>query len=157
MENMPTFDSPEFRQLRNQKLMEWIGDQHAIVFFLMVTSASEFFDDLIDRDKPVTDETIVGQMFSLLIDMHTNPFFSANKQRLLPIMETAANAWLDSNELQKSGPVGASRAFVLRDLTIEVLLATIGIVRGRAYLRSVSCDVRNFFVHETLEQFKESL
>jgi hypothetical protein len=151
------FDTQPWRVVRDSKLREWIGDEHAVQFTLMLSESSEFFDDLIDRDKDISNEWIVRMMFILLIDMPANVFFSHYKAHLLPLMAMASNAWLDANDLQDGDEVAKSRAYVLRDLTLEVTLHVISIVRGRDYMRSVSLDVRNFFLHESLAQYKDSI
>jgi len=151
------FDSIEWRIKRDKYMMEWLGDKHAVHFVQMVGECSEFFDDLIDKDKPVSDDWICSMLFKLMIDMHENPFFSYHKTHLLPIMSMSINCWLDANTLERGDDNDKNRAFVLRDLTIEVLLRSIELVRGREYLRSVSLPVRRFFLHETLDEYKESL
>jgi len=151
------FDTQDWRAVRNAKLSGWIGDPNAVAYVLAVGAASEFFDDLIDKDKPISDDTIVDMMFTLLIDMHANPFFSRYKAELLPLMSMSINAWLDANKMEGQEGNGQNRAYVLRDLTIEIALYVIGLVRGRTYMREVSTLVRSFFLHETLEEYKGKL
>ena len=150
------FDSQPWRQARDAQLMAWLGDAYAVQYVQMIGEASEFFDDLIDKDKPISDEWIVGMMYKLLIDMHVNPFFTRYKSELVPIMSVAINAWLDANQLEKGTDTQVSRAYVLRDLTLEILLHSIQLVRGRDYMRSVSLAVREFFLHESLDEYRES-
>lgn len=151
------FDSQPWRQARDAQLMAWLGDASAVQYVQMVGEASEFFDDLIDKDKPISDSWIVSMMYKLLIDMHVNPFFARYKNELVPIMSVAINAWLDANSLERGTDTQVSRAYVLRDLTIEILLHSIQLMRGRDYMRAVSLEVREFFLHESLDEYKESM
>lgn len=151
------FDTMEWRAQRDVRLMEWLGDPHAVSFVQIVGECSEFFDDLIDKDKPISDAWIYGMLYKLMIDMHENPFFTHYKTSLIPVMSTSINAWIDANALEKGTDENKNRAFVLRDLTVEVLLRTIELVRGREYLRAVSLPVREFFLHETLDEYKDKL
>ena len=153
----PEFDSQPWRQVRDAQLMVWLGDASAVHYVQMVGEASEFFDDLVDKDKPISDGWIVSMMYKLLIDMHVNPFFSRYKNELVPIMSVAINAWLDANNLERGTDTQVSRAYVLRDLTIEILLHSIQLMRGRDHMRAVSLEVREFFLHESLDEYKESM
>lgn len=148
------FDTPAWRVERDRRLSEWVGDPHALEFLAIFGNAAEFFDDVIDKDKPISDAVTISVMYGVMVDLHSNPFFCRYKSELVPLMSATINAWLDSNTLQKRDDVGKSRAYVLRDLPIEVTLHVIGICRGRAYLRSVSVAVRDFFLHETLEEYR---
>jgi hypothetical protein len=156
-ENAPGFDTRPWRAGRNIRLMGWIGDVSAVEYLLMIGESSEFFDDLIDKDKPLSDDQIIRMMFTLLLDLQTNSFFQRHKTELLPLMSISMNAWLDANTLERQEGNGANRAYVLRDLTIEIAIHVIGMVRGRAYMREVSASVREFFLHETLEEYKGKL
>ena len=152
------FDTEAWREERNEKLLGWMaGDRHAVQFVLDLSMLVETWDDLIDKDKPIEDSWIVAMMYKLLIDMHVNPFFTRYKVELVPIMSVAINAWLDANTMEHGTDTAKSRAYVLRDLTIEILLHSIMLMRGRDYMRSVSLSVREFFLHESLDEYKESM
>jgi hypothetical protein len=152
------FDTIEWQQLRNQKLQEWIGDQHAINFILAFSDACELFDDIIDKDKPIAEDHAVRVLFSLLTELPLNPFFDHFKVQLIPILVTGINAWLDANELEKGSENDKVFAYVLRDWYMEFVSFVIYLARGRDYMRQVSMEVRHFFTHhETLEEYREKL
>lgn len=152
------FDTVDWQELRNQKLQEWIGDIHAINFILAFADACELFDDLIDKDKPVEDDHVVRVLFSLITELPLNPFFDQFKHQLIPILVTGINAWLDANALEKGTDNDKVFAYVLRDWYMEFVSFVIYLVRGRAYMREVSMEVRHFFTHhETLEDYREKL
>jgi len=90
--------------------------------------------------------------------MPLNPFFEKHKHRLIPVIVTGINAWLDANALEKGTDNDKVFAYVLRDWYAELIAYVIYLTRGRDYMRSVSMQVRNFFTHhETLEQYREAL
>lgn len=152
------FDTDGWRQSRNAKLMEWVGDTNAVSFILSFFDMCEVFDDLIDKDKPVTDEDIIRTLFTSLVDIPMNPFFVQFRQNLVPVIITGINAWLDANKLEKGSDNDKVFAYVLRDWYAELVSFVIYLTRGRHYLRTVSMDVRTFFTHhETLEQYREGL
>lgn len=154
---MSAFDSPEWRKTRNEKLMEWVADPAAIAFFLTVADASELFDDIVDQDKPLESGHVERVLFALLTSLPMNPFFDKFKHQLCPIMHTGINAWLDATEMEKSAGTPRHRAYVLRDWNLELLMYVVYLTRGRDYMRTVSLEIRNFFLHETLDEYMEKL
>lgn len=155
---MPEFDTEEWRAIRDKKLLEWTGDMNAVWFVRQFGDICEVFDDLVDKDKPVTDADIARTLFICLTELPVNPFFDKYKHQLIPIIVTGINAWLDANVLEKGSQNDRVFSYVLRDWYAEVIAYCIYLCRGRDYLRTVSLDVRHFFTHhETLEQYRENL
>jgi hypothetical protein len=152
------FDTPAWQAQRNAKLYEWTQDINAVQFIVQFSDACELFDDLIDKDKPIPDDHVVRVLFVLLTEMPMNPFFDAHKIRLIPVIVTGINAWLDANTLEKGSSNDRVFSYVLRDWYAELIAYVVYLCRGRDYMRSVSMEVRNFFTHhETLEQYREAL
>lgn len=152
---MSEFDSEEWRRERDAKLVEWIKDPHAIAFFLTIADAGEFFDDVVDQDKPLEKGHAQRVLFALTVDLPFNPFFERHKAQLAPIMHTGINAWLDANELEKGSDNDKAFAYVLRDWYCELITYIIFLTRGREYMRSVSLEVRRYFTHhESLEEYR---
>jgi hypothetical protein len=152
------FDTPEWQELRNQKLVEWVQDSFAVEFLVQFGDAAELFDDMIDKDKDIPDEHVIRVLFSTWTELPVNPFFDQFKHQLIPVMVTGINAWLDANTLEKGSHNDQVFAYVLRDWYAELVAFVIYLTRGRDYMRQVSMDVRKFFTHhETLEQYKDAL
>ena len=43
------FDTPEWRQVRDHKLREWVQDESALAWFLDFCHVCELFDDVFDQ------------------------------------------------------------------------------------------------------------
>jgi hypothetical protein len=154
----PEFDTEAWRELRDRKMMEWTGDMNVIWFIRQFGDVCEVFDDLIDKDKPVTDADIARTLFVVLTELPLNPFFDKYKHQLVPIIVTGINAWLDANKLEKGSQNDRVFSYVLRDWYAEIIAYCIYLCRGREYMQTVSMEVRGFFTHhETLEQYREKL
>jgi hypothetical protein len=154
---MIEYDSPEWQDIRDAKLRHWVGDLNAIAYVGAVSDAAELFDDVVDADTKIEDSHVERVLFSLLTQLPLNPFFDAYKHQLCPIMFTGVNAWLDATKMEKGTDHEKSHAYVLRDWYMELLMYVIYLTRGREYMRSVSVEVRAFFMAETLEEYKEKL
>jgi hypothetical protein len=152
------FDTPEWQAVRNRKLTEWVGDPNAVRFIVDFADTCELFDDLIDKDKPISDAHVVRVLFNVLTEIPLNPFFDSFKAQLVPIIITGINAWLDSNVLERGSDNDKVFAYVLRDWYMEFISYVVYLTRGREYMRSVSLDIRSFFTHhETLDQYREKM
>jgi exosortase/archaeosortase len=148
------WDSASWRQLRDAKLMEWLQNPDAVRFFLDLSHFVEIFDDLVDQDKAVSRQDLAHAAFSAIYHIPANPFFNANRATLLPIMFTATNAWLDSNELANGDETEKAIAYTLKGLGVDVLLACVSITRGIGYLREVSADIRRVFMaHQSFAEY----
>lgn len=152
------YDSPEWRESRNVKLREWIGDEYALQFILTIGHVAEIWDDMIDKDRIITDQEINDAFRQILVSLPMNPFFDRYKSALIPIMNVGINTWIDSNELEKRGTYNDFvQAYVLRDWYVELISSVIEITRGYNYMRSVSLAIRDFFsAHESFEDYRSS-
>lgn len=148
------WDSDEWRELRDAKLIEWLQDPAAVRFVLDMSHFVEIFDDLVDQDKPVSQRDMTHAVFSALYHIPANPFFNAHRAVLLPVIFMFTNAWLDSNELAKGDETEKALAFTLKGLGVEVLLACVSITRGVDYLRTVSADIRRVLMaHQSFADY----
>lgn len=152
------YDTDAWREDRNRRLFRWVGDPNAVAFILQFSDATELFDDLIDKDKPIEDEHVIRVLFSLLTEMPMNPFFDKNKGAIVPVIVTGINAWLDANVLERGTRENKVYSYVLRGWYCELILFVIYLTKGKHHMRSVSMEVREYFTHhETLEDYIEGL
>lgn len=149
------FDTPEWRDERDRLLLEWmLGTTEAVDFLVTLFHIAEVWDDLIDKDKPVSDDQINEAFVMSLFDLGENPFYARHGAFLRPVMVLGVNAWLDSvNYERHADPHWLTWAFVLRNWYMELVSACAFVVGGFAHMRKVSMEARQFFQSETLEQY----
>jgi hypothetical protein len=130
------------------------GDITAIAFCEMLFRISQTLDDLIDRDKPVSDDAIYMAFFEALIALPGNPFYRANELFLRPIMASALQDWRDSTILERQGDRhGRTLAFVLRDQLTSLVIQVAGIVGGVQWMHEISSDIRRHFHEDLLDDY----
>lgn len=150
------FDSPEWRQARDTKLLTWmLDDNDAVDFLVTMFHIGEVWDDLIDRDKPISDEQINAGFVAALFELTANPFFQRHHHYLRPVMMSGVNGWLDSVHYEKytSDTHWKHWAFVLRNWYMDIVPACAFLVGGFDHMRFVSLEARKFFQTESLEQY----
>jgi hypothetical protein len=148
------WDTPEWRIARNKQFREWVQDEHALNFILDLSHFVEIYDDLVDRDKPVSTADINRALFAALCYIPSNPFFLHHRLTLVPLIFTNINAWADANELQYGTTSEKALAYALKGAGVDIILSVISLTRGVDYMRSISAEVRRIIMaHETFEDY----
>ena len=141
------WDSEEWRAERDEKLLGWMrGDANAVNCVVALSTASELWDDLIDKDRPVTEAEIHKGFISALILVNDNPFWQRFHVKLMPIVVVGTNAWLDANILQDA-VLDRDRmmGFYIRNYAYEMTSMAAYCAGGWEWLRSISMEMRQFF------------
>lgn len=102
-------------------------------------------DDCVDKPERIDDQNITRAIINLIVDVAHNPFFEQNKHALIAILQLSAAAWLDSNQMARSGiPEQRLAADVLKGAYHEVFWFTALKTGGWDYMRSVTKEYREF-------------
>lgn len=122
----------------------------AVALYLHVARWSHTYDDLVDKDKPVSPEALHVFVWRMLFDIPLNPFFAANQTILRPLLMTGILNWIASNEMEASGEKEQLRvAHVIRYSGADVLFACMVLTGGIAHARLNACKARLMIQDET--------
>ncbi|MCY4470299.1 MAG: hypothetical protein OXC08_16415 [Thiotrichales bacterium] len=147
-------DSEEWRDVRNRLLAGWVRDPDAVRWLLDLWDAFEVVDDLIDKDKPVSDERILRMLWEFAVDCPTNPFFLRHAHTLAPVLHLGVNHWIDANDLEREGTDASLRfSYILRAAYMSITQTVVELTRGREAMRECSLDIIRFFGTETYEEY----
>jgi len=130
-----------------------LDNVEAIHFCEMLGEISQVWDDLIDKRAGPTDEDINGAFWKALIALPMHPFYREHQELLAPLMQSAALAWFDSNELSSGTKDDATLAWFLRDMLTNVVVHCALIVGGYDWVREVGPLIRKFFHEETIGEY----
>ena len=87
----------------NEQKLEWFGgNTDALNLFHNLVSLVHIWDDLIDKDKPVTDADINKAFLTALVYIPANPFYKIIEAQVLPMWVTAASAFEVATSLKKT-------------------------------------------------------
>jgi len=148
---MLTKNEPEFL---NHVLLD---DQAAVAFCSVLFGISQTWDDLVDRDKPVSDGDINKMMWEALITLPGNSFYQTHYGELSVLMQSAIVDWMDSNELEHGSDHNKLVAYVLRDSVTTILIHCARIVGGYEWMREVSVEIRDAIYDEPPAAFIKGL
>jgi len=154
-------NTPEFNRLdKHVPLFNefLLGNPEAIQFVVRVFRALHVWDDLIDRDKPLTDDEINSVFWDLLVVLPTDPFYTRNIALLSSTLVNAIINWHVANKLEREGDdKDKSIAFILRGAYIDLLSASAFIVGGMQWAQKIGPAIRRWAHEETFDEYMVNL
>lgn len=115
-------------------------NEDAALFIDELIAIWHIWDDLIDKDKPLTDADINKAFLGALVTLPRNKFYHDYFGILSPIMENAFINWLGSNKLEASKG-DLSIAFDLRNSYVNIITACAHIIGGPNWAQDVAIEV----------------
>lgn len=132
---------------RDRVIKSWLNnDQDAFDLLMDLNQASELWDDLIDRDKEVTDENIHAAFTDLILRVPNNPFYIKHRATLHPILVSAIISWRTANELEKGTRSERAVAYTLRSVDLQILSVMIYLIRGQDAAIKITPEIWRTFV-----------
>lgn len=119
---------------------------------------SQALDDLVDKDKPVTDTELIRTFWEALIELPANAFYRQHEPFLRPLMASALQDWRDSACMERSDSAHyRTLAFVLRDQLTAVVTQCAYLIGGYDWMNQVSLSIRDHFHEDSLESYLSGL
>lgn len=83
--------------------LEWFGDnEDALAVFRMFVRLAHVWDDLVDKDKPVSEDAINEAFLICLVYMPSNSFYRHIQDVILPMWITVVSAYKTANQFEKN-------------------------------------------------------
>ncbi len=135
------------------------GDLDAVRMVADLYHVLHCWDDLIDRDRVISDEQINTAFWTVLCELPTNPFYLRHQQQLTPILRNILIDWIDSTTLErKFGGNGRAYAYGLR-ASLATLISQCGwLIGGYGWMREVSMEIRRGVMSvESFGEYEQAL
>lgn len=147
---------PPWPQCTNDALLELMcGDADAVEMLRHISLWSHAYDDLIDRDKPIADDTIHDVMWRLLVKLPMNPFWRKHELLLRPLFITGILNWRAANDMQAAGCEEELRiAHVIRYSISDVGLMAMALAGGESHAMKNARRARLLFQFDTWEHYR---
>lgn len=144
-------------------LHAFCGNQAAVEYVLMVARVADVWDNLIDRDVPVSDKDINDAFWTLAIELPGNQFYRTYMDDLRPVMATGILNWMTANKIERS-PAGSPDehraieiAHVIRYGIADVALMAALLCGGREWAAEVGPELRLRSQRSDLNEYINSL
>ena len=136
----------QWLQTRNENLLRWFcGNQSAVELLLTLSTISEAWDDLVDKDKELSEADLEQCFWAALVELPLNKFFNDNKAALMPLIVSSINLWLDSNKLARGDKTDRTHAFTLCRIDLQIAQHIALLTGGVEHMREVSLPMWKFF------------
>lgn len=146
--------TPEYRETIKTILEPALrGNQDAITYCMYIYEIAHLWDDLIDKDKDITDEAVNTAFIRALIDIPYNNFYRQNMDYLLPLQHNAILQWLDANKMEKMDLNSKCKAYMLKASFLQIVNCCAALIGGHEWAIQIGVDLRNALYGETLEEF----
>jgi hypothetical protein len=143
---------------------ELLGDDSAERFIDLLFGLFHFWDDLIDRDKALSDDEINKAMWSAAVYLPANPFYRQFFSQLQPLVVSAITNWQIANRLERESVDSEERdikrkqiAFVLRSDYANILMQSIFLLHGAERAVEVGPYIREHWTHEDFSLYCKNL
>lgn len=83
--------------------LEWFGgNEEALAMYQMFADLAHAWDDLIDRDKEVSEQAINNAFMICLVYLPMNKFYQAIQYAILPMWISVVSAYQTANHYEKT-------------------------------------------------------
>jgi hypothetical protein len=116
------------------------------------------WDDLIDRDKPMTDADVNKMMFRALVLLPRNAFYRAHFDDLNPLVVAAIQNWMTATHFERYGSESDEVvAFVLRSSYVDIGTQVALITGGFEFAQAINVEMRLHAHAEGLTDYRLNL
>lgn len=134
------------------------GNLDAARLALTIVKIADVWDNLIDKDKEVSDADIHEAFWLSCIEMQQNPFFRQFSADLLPVMANGIVNWRIANELQKQKDDRAIEiAHVIRYSIADTIVHMALLIGGPEWVVEVGPELRLRSQKDTLKNFRKEV
>lgn len=146
--------TPEYRKTVLDILTTALkGNKDAVSYCLNLYEVAHVWDDLIDKDKEITDAAIHTAFIRCLVDIPYNSFYRQNIDYLLPLQHNSILQWIDANKMEKMDLQSKYKAYMLKASFLQIVNCCAALIGGHEWAMEIGADLRNALYAETLEEF----
>ncbi len=136
-------------QSREQFFMHYLQDSQAVTLNLTLCDVLHVWDDLIDKDKPVSAADINGAMRAALVEIPANPFYRQHFDQLHPLIDSFILSWMTATSLEADGGIEGLRiAYIARSDYMAFFMRSIQILHGFEFVAQHAPDIRRHWHQE---------
>ena len=119
----------EYTEGLNKKLNELFNNQAAAILCTQYFDVAQILDDLVDKDKEVSNDTLITCFRLMLCEIPTNPFYLQYFSLLQPIIDITLSKWAVANKYEASKEQ-LHKAYMLRAGIYDLFTICYKIIHG---------------------------
>jgi hypothetical protein len=137
--------------------LEWFGgNQDALSMYRMFVDLSHTWDDLVDKDKSVSEDAINNAFLICLVYLPLNPFYQQIQKQVAPLWMMVVSAYQTANQFERDkDPHGIEIAHNLRYAAGHIIAYAVQVCLGPQEAQKVLPDVWKDIVHERFDEYRK--
>lgn len=137
--------------------LEWFGgNQDALNVYRHFVDLSHTWDDLVDRDKPVSEGAINHAFAIALVFLPSNPFYQMIQPQILPMWLTVISAYETANHFERTKDAhGIEIAHTLRYAAGNILAYAIYVCVGPEKAKEYIPEMWKAVVYERFDDYRK--
>ena len=136
--------------------LEWFGgNQDALNLYRMFRDLAHTWDDLVDKDNPVTETEINNAFLICLVYMPANPFYQKIQAAVLPMWITVVSAYQTANSFERNKDEhGVEISHTLRYAAGNIVAYAVHVCVGQEKAAEIMPEVWKSIVFERYDTYK---
>ena len=145
--------------IENIGKLEWFGgNQDALNMYRMFIDMIHVWDDLIDKDKEVTQDDINRAFMIALAYLPSNPFFRSIQNDVIPMFVAMIHAYQTANHFEKSKDNhGIEIAHGLRYAAGHIIAYAVVVCVGNEKAKDILPELWKDLVNERFDDYRNEV
>jgi hypothetical protein len=137
--------------------LEWFGgNQDALNMFRMFVDMSHTWDDLVDKDKDVSEAEINNAFLIALVYLQANPFYRSIQEQIWPMWMTVVTAYETANTFEREkDPHGIEIAHSLRYAAGHIIAYAVQVCVGPEKAKDILPEVWKNIFYERFDEYRK--
>lgn len=137
--------------------LEWFGgNADALQVYQALVDLAHTWDDLVDKDKDVTEADINRSFLICLVYLQTNPFYRQIQDQIIPMWVSVVSAYETANKFEKDKDEhGIEIAHNLRYAAGHIIAYMIHVCVGADKAKEIMPEVWKTMVPERIEDYRK--
>lgn len=137
--------------------LEWFGgNQDALNMFRMFVDMSHTWDDLVDKDKDVSEAEINNAFLIALVYLQANPFYRSIQEQIWPMWMTVVTAYETANIFEREkDPHGIEIAHSLRYAAGHIIAYAVQVCVGPEKAKDILPEVWKNIFYERFDDYRK--
>jgi hypothetical protein len=137
--------------------LDWFGgNQDALNMFRMFVTMSHTWDDLVDKDKDVSETEINNAFLISLVYLQANPFYRSIQEQVWPMWMTVVTAYETANKFERDkDPHGIEIAHSLRYAAGHIIAYAVQVCVGPEKAKEVLPEVWKNIFYERFDEYRK--
>jgi hypothetical protein len=143
--------------MKDEGKLEWFGgNQDALNMYRAFVNLAHTWDDMIDRDKPVSADDINRAFLTCLVYLPANPFYRAIQDQIMPMWLVVVSSYETANAFEKAkDPHGIEIAHSLRYAAGSIIAYAVHVCLGAEKAKEVLPEVWKAMFYERFDDYRK--